>query len=133
MSIFRSQFERARAYSDELAGDARDPAWRSPTVIAAVVGGGAAVAAAAIPVVAGGDDKPQPSEKPAGGEENPPGEQAAWGEGWDAGWEAPASPAPAAADGGSSWMDRGEYTDAGVGGDEDFFYFVDGDSSAAFG
>jgi hypothetical protein len=30
-------------------------------------------------------------------------------------------------------MDRGDYTDAGVGGDDDFFYFIDGDSSLAIG
>jgi hypothetical protein len=36
-------------------------------------------------------------------------------------------------DGGAAWMDRGDYTDAGVGGDDDFFYFIDGDSSLTVG
>jgi hypothetical protein len=129
MSVFKSQFDRARPYTEEHAGDARDPVWRSPAVIGAVVGGGAAVAAAMIPVVAG-DDKAAAAEPPA---EQSAGDQGAWGEGWEAGWESPASGAsgpPASGDGNASWMDRGEYTDAGVGGDEDFFYFIDGDSSA---
>jgi hypothetical protein len=34
---------------------------------------------------------------------------------------------------GAAWLDRGDYTDAGVGGDDDFFYFIDGDSSLAIG
>jgi hypothetical protein len=143
MSVFRSQFDRARSYTEAYAGDARDSAWRSPTVIAALIGGGAAMAAAAVPVVAGdakeaaGEQDPAGEEGPAGGKtaagDESPGDQSTWGEGWEAGWDAPAGSAGgtlAADDGSGSWMDRGEYTDAGAGGDEDFFYFIDGDTSA---
>lgn len=37
------------------------------------------------------------------------------------------------ADQGSAWSDRGDYTDASVGGDGDFFYYIDGDSSLTVG
>jgi hypothetical protein len=135
MSIFRSQFDRARSYTETYAGDARDSTWRSPTVIAALIGGGAAVAAAVIPIVAGNDPAPAGEKAPAGEGDPGAGDQGNWGEGWDAGWDAGGAggTTPAADDGGASWMDRGEYTDAGVGGDGDFFYYIDGDSSAAVG
>jgi len=118
MSIFRSQFDRARGYADAYAGPAGDPGWRTPAAAAGLVVGGAVVAALAVDAVASA----APPE--------------AWGEGWEAGWDTgaagfPAGPDPAADDG--AWLDRGDYTGAGVGGDEDFFYFIDGDSSLTIG
>jgi hypothetical protein len=112
MSIFMNQFDRARPYAEAYAGDSGDPSWRTPALAAAAVAGAGLVA-----VVAADDAEPM------------------WGDGWDAGWEAGSAPAadPSGADDGSAWMDRGDYTDAGVGGDDDFFYFIDGDSSLAIG
>jgi hypothetical protein len=163
MSIFKSQFDQAGPYRETYAGEARDPIWRSPTVIGSVIGGAAAVGAAAVPIVSGDDDAPAGHDASAGqdapagqqspvgqeipagqeapaGQEIPPGyevaarsgSQGAWGEGWDTGWDAPAGAGGtmAAPEGDASWMDRGDYTDAGVGGDGDFFYFIDGDTSA---
>jgi hypothetical protein len=76
----------------------------------------------------------------AGAGEGPEGEaagaepaHAGWGDGWDAGWDVPGADAsdPGAGTGGDeAWMHRGDVTDAGVGGDGDFVYFIDGDSSA---
>jgi transcription elongation factor len=110
MSIFRSQFDRARPYAQAYAGDSGDPSWRTPALAAAAVAGAGVVA-----IAAAGETEP------------------GWGDGWDAGWEAPAVDPGGGSDDGSAWLDRGDYTDAGVGGDDDFFYFIDGDSSLAVG
>jgi hypothetical protein len=113
MSIFTSQFDRARRYADAYAGESGDPGWRPAVAVAGLAGAGAVVVAAAGAEAATGDD---------------------WGEGWDAGWDSSSAGAGdySGADD-ASWMDRGDYTDAGVGGDDDFFYFIDGDSSLTIG
>jgi hypothetical protein len=103
MPLFSSQFDRARGYSDAYVGPPGDASWRVPAAVAAAGVGALALTAAAVEA------------------------DGTWGDGWDTGWEAPAPEAPA--DDGSAWMDRGDYTDAGVGGDDDFFYFIDGDTS----
>jgi hypothetical protein len=139
MSIFTSQFDHARGYSGAYAGSTGDPTWRTPAAVAAAAGGAvvaAAVAAEALAAealaagaLAGAD--PEPPEA-AGGD----GWGEGWGDGWDQGWDAGGFPdgvPEVADDGGAAWMDRGDYTDAGVGGDEDFFYFIDGDSSLTVG
>jgi hypothetical protein len=57
--------------------------------------------------------------------------------GWDTGWDTGAAAGTGAADvsgaEGDAWSHRGDYTDASVGGDGDFFYFIDGDSSLTIG
>jgi hypothetical protein len=113
MTIFTSQFDRARPFADAYAGRFDDPAWRPPGAATATL------AAAGLSVVAVG----------ALAATADPDAPAAWGEGWDAGWDTSAPPAEQSTDDGSAWMHRGEYTDAGVGGDGDSFYFIDGDAS----
>lgn len=131
MSIFSSQFSRAHPYRDAYAGDARDSRWRTPAGLAGGVGVAGAVAAGA--VVAAAAATPA-GEQLAGDPPEVGGET--WGEGWDSGWDTGTAGAADAGTGDAdagAWMDRGDYTDAGVGGDDDFFYFVDGDSSLAIG
>jgi hypothetical protein len=125
MSIFTSQFDHARGYSGAYAGSSGDPTWRTPAAVAAAAGGAVVAAAVATEALAGAD--PEPPEAAGGG---------GWGDGWEQGWDAGGLPdgVPGVADdGGAAWMDRGDYTDAGVGGDDDFFYFIDGDSSLTVG
>src|SRR5688500_13940407 len=119
MSIFTSQFDRARPFADAYAGRFDDPAWRPPGSAAATL------AAVGLSVVAVG--ALAATAEPDAGATEP----SAWGEGWDAGWDAEAAVplAEQPTDDGSAWMHRGEYADAGVGGDGDTFYFIDGDSS----
>jgi hypothetical protein len=79
-------------------------------------------------VLAGDDDGAGGAAADAGG----------WGEGWDAGWDTgtgagAAGPTDHSGADGGPWLDRGDYTDAGVGGDDGFFYFIDGDSSMTTG
>jgi hypothetical protein len=40
MSIFSSQFDRARPFADAYAGGSQDPDWRTPAAAAALVGAG---------------------------------------------------------------------------------------------
>jgi hypothetical protein len=47
----------------------------------------------------------------------------------DPDWDTPAAPA----DQEPAWSHTGDYTDASVGGDGDFFYHIDGDSSLTIG
>ena len=102
MSVFASQFDRARPYSAAYTGAVDDSGWRTPLAAAALVAGvGLAVVAAV--------------------------EAASWGDGWDSGWDAPSPEVPSGDD--SAWSHHGDYTDAHVGGDDGFFYFIDGDSS----
>jgi hypothetical protein len=130
MSIFTSQFDHARGYSGAYAGSSGDPTWRTPAAVAAAAGGAVVAAAVATEALAGAD--PEPPEAAGGG-----GWGEGWGDGWEQGWDAGGLPdgVPGVADddGGAAWMDRGDYTDAGVGGDDDFFYFIDGDSSLTVG
>lgn len=121
MSIFTSQFDRTRPFTRAYASSPDDPGWRTPAAVAAVAGAGLAGVVAVEALAADSPDAP-----------------AAWGDGWDTGWDTGGDPFAGgvtdyAAAGGDPWMDRGEYTGAGVGGDDDFFYFVDGDSSLAIG
>lgn len=95
MSIFASQFDHARQFTDAYAGGLDEPQWYPP---------------------------PGAADPPAG-----------WGEGWDTGWELGWEAGPAGEDAAGAWLERGDYTDAGVGGDGDFFYFIDGDSSLTVG
>ncbi|SEG64203.1 hypothetical protein SAMN05444920_103655 [Nonomuraea solani] len=101
MSIFTSQFDRARETARAYTGEASETRFWIPAAIAV------AVTSAAVATES-------------------------WGDGWDQGWEAPAAPEPVADDGGA-WSHHGDYTDASVGGDEDFLYFIDGDSSLTIG
>ncbi|TYB50113.1 hypothetical protein FXF51_57375 [Nonomuraea sp. PA05] len=112
MTLFTSQFDRARDVAGAYAGEAGETRFWVP---AAVVGG------VAVAGVAEG-----------------------WGEGWDQGWDAGAPEGePVAGDGGvvgapvvddgGAWSHHGDHTDASVGGDGDFFYFIDGDSSLTIG
>ncbi|MEV0382079.1 hypothetical protein [Nonomuraea sp. NPDC050643] len=113
MSLFTSQFDRARESSREYAGEASETGFWTPAAVA--VAGAAGVAA-----LAGAE---------ATAVEEP------WGAGWDQGWDAGAA-APGVepvADDGGAWSHHGDYTDASVGGDGDFFYFIDGDSSLTIG
>ena len=135
MAVLRSQFERARGFADAYAGGADDNRWRTPVAAAAAVGGGlaAVVGVAAVGALADAALDAAAGEVAAGA---PAGEAAAglatdgWGEGWDSGWgEAYAAADPGYAADGGAWSHRGDYTDASVGGDGDFFYFIDGDSS----
>ncbi|GAA2215356.1 hypothetical protein GCM10009850_108230 [Nonomuraea monospora] len=129
MTLFTSQFDRARDVAGAYAGEAGETRFWVP----AVVGGVAVVGVAE-----------------------------GWGEGWDQGWDAGAPEGepvggdggvvvggggaaglPVADDGdvvgapavddGAAWSHHGDYTDASVGGDGDFFYFIDGDSSLTIG
>ncbi|GAA4968777.1 hypothetical protein HD597_008653 [Nonomuraea thailandensis] len=112
MTLFTSRFDRAREESLAYAGEAGETRFWIPAAVAA---GGVATAAV------------WASEEWAAG----------WGDGWDQGWDAgpAASPGdpPVGDDGGEAWSHHGEYTDASVGGDGDFFYFIDGDSSLTIG
>ncbi|MGW0801621.1 hypothetical protein [Nonomuraea sp. NPDC002799] len=113
MSLFTSQFDQAREAAREYAGDASETRFWIPA--AAAVAGAAALTAVDAAATEG------PAE---------------WGAGWDDGWHAVAAPpedAGAAVDDGGAWSHRGDYTDASVGGDGDFFYFIDGDSSLTIG
>ena len=110
MSIFTSQFDRARPFAQAYAGAADEPGWRTPAGATALLAAAGLTATAAVDAVDG----------------------SGWGDGWESGWgvDAPAPPGTDHAAGADqAWMDRGEYTGAGVGGDGDFFYFIDGDSS----
>jgi hypothetical protein len=138
VSIFTSQFDRVRPVAQAYAGATGDPGWRTPAAVVAVAGGGlvavlAADAVAAEALDAGGDAAETAGAAGAAGA----GATDAWGAGWDAGWDvAGAGYADPGADhsaGGEAWLDRGDHTDAGVGGDGDFFYFIDGDSSLTIG
>jgi hypothetical protein len=141
MSIFSSQFDRARPFADAYAGGSQDPDWRTPAAATALVGAGlvgltAAAAltdgSAADPAAAGEATAPEAFE--GAGETGAATWDAGWDEGWDTGWgEGYAGDACAPEADGAAWLDRGDYTDAGVGGDNDFFYFIDGDSSLAIG
>lgn len=115
MPTFASQFDRARPYAAAYAGEPDDPTWRSPAVAAAALAGSAVVGV--VGVVAGAAAVEAVADSSPG-----------WGENWDAGWEAP-EPGELGDAGGGAWTDRGDYTDAGVGGDGESFYFIDGDSS----
>ena len=129
MSVFRSQFTRARQFTDAYAGSTEDSGLRTPAVAAALLGAGL-VGVAAVAAASDGD-APGAAETADGAAET----GAAWGEGWESGWTggyAGGVLSDPAADG-DAWMDRGDYTDAGVGGDGDFFYFIDGDSSLTLG
>lgn len=119
MSIFTSQFDRLRPLSHAYAGTADQTSWRTPAAVAAA-GGLAVLGAAALATAA------------ADGQTAGDGWEAAWDSGWDAGWSAPGQ-IPVSPEPGGDWSHRGDYTDAGVGGGEDFFYFIDGDSSLAIG
>ncbi|UBU14862.1 hypothetical protein [Nonomuraea gerenzanensis] len=106
MGLFTSQFEGVRGESRAYAGEVGESRFWLPAAAAAgVVAGGA--------VVMGGE----PEE---------------WGDGWEQGWEV-GVPAGEPVVSEEAWSDRGEYTDASVGGDGDFFYFIDGDSSVTVG
>ena len=115
MSLFSSQFERARGYSDAYAGPSDDPSWWTPGAAAAAVVAGAGLLAVTAAAMAADDGH---------------GHVDTWGAGWDTGWDTTSTVAhEPTADTGSDWMHHGDYTDASVGGDGDFFYFIDGDSS----
>lgn len=131
MSVFASQFDRARPYSAAYAGPVDDPGWRTPVAAAALVAGAglALVAASAVADGEGGGGEGGGGE---GGGAGDGGGGGGWGDGWDAGWEAH-TPEPVAGDSGDAWSHRGDYTDASVGGDDGFFYFIDGDSSLTLG
>jgi hypothetical protein len=127
MSIFSSQFDRARPFADAYAGGSQDPDWRTPAAAAALIGAGLVGLTAAAALAHG-------EAFEGAGETGAATWDAGWGEGWDAGWgEGYAGDAGAPEADGAAWLDRGDYTDAGVGGDHDFFYFIDGDSSLAIG
>lgn len=137
MSTFDSQFDRTRPYAAAYAGEPDDPTWRSPAVAAAALAGTAAAGVAVVGVAVIGaaaatasDAEATPDAAPAWGE----GWDAGWGDGWGGGWDAGHAgrdaPAPdGSGDAGGAWLERGDYTDAGVGGDGESFYFIDGDSS----
>lgn len=108
MSIFTSQFDRARRYSEEYAGGSGEARFWTPAAIAAGVG----VAGAALLIAASGDDA-------ATGDD-------AWG-------EAAPPPADDAGTQDGPWSVHSDWTDASVGGDGDFMYFSDGDTSFTVG
>ncbi|MFB4278850.1 hypothetical protein ACBJ59_26410 [Nonomuraea sp. MTCD27] len=116
MALFTSQFDRVREESRAYAGEASETRFRVPAAVA--VAGGAALVTATDPTAT---------------------ESGGWGEGWDQGWDAGAGAAagpgaePVLDDGGGAWSHHGDYTGASVGGDGDFFYFIDGDSSLTIG
>ena len=131
MSIFTSQFDRVRPVAHAYAGATGDPGWRTPAAVATVVGGGLVAMMAADAVVSEAlDGNTAPGNEAAGAVD-------AWGAGWDSGWDIAGAgyvhPGADYSAGGDAWMDRGAHTDAGVGGDGDFFYFIDGDSSLTLG
>ncbi|MEV0619397.1 hypothetical protein AB0I81_39185 [Nonomuraea sp. NPDC050404] len=115
MTLFSSQFDRVRAESRAYTGEASETRFWVPAVVA--LGAAAALAATSEGVEVGAEDA-----------------AAGWGEGWDQGWDAGAVPdSEPVADDGGAWSHSGDYTDASVGGDGDFFYFIDGDSSLTIG
>lgn len=117
MSIFTSQFDRVRPVSHAYTGTTGQATWRTPAAVAAAAAGGLALVGAA--AVATGAE--------ASGD--------GWEDAWDAGWDASWAPGfdPSGDELAADWSHHGDYTDAGVGGDEDFFYFIDGDSSLTIG
>lgn len=126
MSVLRSQFERARAFADAYAGAADDHRWRTPAAAAAGGGFAAVVGVAAVGAMA--DAALDAAAGEGAGEPGPVAD--GWGVGWDAGWgEAYVSTDTSYSADGGDWSHRGDYTDASVGGSDDFFYFIDGDSS----
>ncbi|MFI7697946.1 hypothetical protein [Nonomuraea sp. NPDC049480] len=132
MTIFTSQFDRARDLSRTYAGEASDARFRTPAAIAATaaLGVGAAALAASETATTEADASGDPA-----GTGQPADWAAGWGDGWDSGWETGAAAVtdePGAA-GADAWSHRGDHTDASVGGDGDFFYFIDGDSSLTIG
>ncbi|GAA3573887.1 hypothetical protein GCM10022419_063650 [Nonomuraea rosea] len=123
MPIFSSQFDRARELSQTYAGEASERRFWIPAAVA--VAGAAGVTALA----AAGD---------AEAATEPVTEASEWGAGWDEGWgTGPAadddSQAAPGGDDGGAWSYHSDYTGASVGGDGDFFYFVDGDTSYTIG
>ncbi|MFC4115280.1 hypothetical protein [Nonomuraea zeae] len=135
MSIFSSQFDRAREVSRAYAGEASERRFWIPAAVA-VAGAAAGVAALAAASEAGAATEP--------------GEGTAdWGAGWDEGWGAGpvaddsqaasgggddgSQAAPGSGDDGGAWSYHSDYTGASIGGDGDFFYFTDGDTSYTIG
>jgi hypothetical protein len=130
MSIFTSQFDRARRISQAYASQTGETRFWTPAKVALAGAGAGAAALVATDLVAADDDAPS--------------EVAGWGEGWDTGWDGGGNDVSATgedtdlhgaddgADGGA-WSYHSDTTDASIGGDGDFFYFTDGDTSYTSG
>lgn len=133
MTIFSSQFDRARQSTEAYAGETKDTRFRTPAKVA-LAGAGAAAAALVAADLAAADAADASADATE------------WGEGWDTGWdagagtgtgdataEATAESADAGGGDGGAWSYNPDYTGASIGGDGDFFYFTDGDVSYTIG
>ncbi|WP_066372175.1 hypothetical protein [Herbidospora mongoliensis] len=109
MTLFTSQFDRARRFSAAYAGEPGDTRFWTPATIGVAAGLGAA---ALIAADAGGwgDVPADPDQTATFG-----------GGGGDDGQD------------GGPWSVHSDWSDASVGGDGDFMYFSDGDVSFTVG
>jgi hypothetical protein len=125
MSIFTSQFDRARQYSQAYTGDTGETRfWTPATITVAVAGAGAAALAAAD--LAAADSSP--SDDTGWGDDGNGTDTSPTGETHD--------PGTGDADHGGhddAWSVHSDWTDASVGGEGDFLYFSDGDVSFTVG
>jgi hypothetical protein len=119
MTIFSSRFDRARRYSEAYAGEAGETRFWTPATVAVA---GVALGAAALIAT---DLAASPQD------------DADWGEGWDDHTADPGTHDTGAhdtgTDDGGAWSYHSDYTGASVGGEGDFVYFSDGDTSFSVG
>jgi hypothetical protein len=136
MSIFTSQFDGARQLSQAYAGDTHETRFWTPAAITVAAGVGIA-ALVAVDSASDTDLDDGTLTGPDDSHASAAGWGDGWGDGWDTGWDTLDAAQPATAEGtdpnGEAWAHRGDYTDASVGGDGDFFYFIDGDTSLTIG